>query len=133
MHSTLPKASKANLSFKEGILSVQFIENSLIEVEDIIYIYCYGMEKSNRKPYGILFDSSTNHELSEEAVIYLGDSDLIKNVIAIAYISKNLLSKIRLSLLLIFEQPPIKPRLFTQEAEARQWLEQQVNLFRGRQ
>lgn len=130
MYSTL---SKANLSFKGGILSIQFIENSFIEVEDIIYIYCYGMEKSHRKPYGVLFDSSTNHELSEEAVIYLGDSDLIKNIIAIAYVSKNLLSKIRLSLLLIFEQPPVQPKLFTQYPEARQWLEQQVSSYIERQ
>ncbi|MES2133606.1 MAG: hypothetical protein V4506_14755 [Bacteroidota bacterium] len=32
-----------------------------------------------------------------------------------------------MNLLLIFEQPPVKPKLFTQEAEAHQWLKQQVN------
>lgn len=124
INSTL---SKAHLSFSEGILSVRFAENTVIEVEDVIYIYCYGMEKSGRKPYGVLFDSTSEHELSEEAIVYLGNTALQHNIIAIAYISKTLISKIRLSLFLIFERPPIKPKLFAQELPAREWLIQRVN------
>jgi hypothetical protein len=123
-----PTLSKAHLSFSEGILFLKFAENAVIEVEDIIYIYCYGFDKSNKKPYGILFDSTSEHELSEEAVVYLGDFQMAHHIIGIAYISKTLISKIRLSLLLIFERPPIKLKPFSHETEAREWLRQQVGL-----
>lgn len=126
-HSTNPTLSKASLSFSDGILSVKFIENTVIDVEDVIYIYCYGIEKSERKPYGVLFDSSSDHELSEEAIVYLGNTALSNNIIALAYISKTLISKIRLSLFLIFERPPIKPKIFPSETQAREWLLQQVH------
>lgn len=125
-HSTNPTLSKASLSFSDGILSVKFAEHTVIDVEDVIYIYCYGIEKSGRKPYGVLFDSSSDHELSEEAIVYLGETALRNNIIALAYISKTLISKIRLSLFLIFERPPIKPKIFQSETQAREWLLQQV-------
>ncbi len=125
-----PTLSKVHLSFSEGILSMRFVENTVIDVEDVIYIYCYGFEKAGRKPYGILFDSTSEHELSEEAVVYLGDFHMAHHIIAIAYISKTLISKIRLSLLLIFEKPPMKLKPFSHETEALQWLRQQVNLMK---
>ena len=124
-----PTLTKVRLSFSDGILAVRFVENTIIEVEDIIYIYCFGLEKSERKPYGILFDSSSTHELSEEAIVYLGHHALVNNIIAIAYISKTLLSKIRLSLFLIFERPPVRPKRFDHEVPARQWLQKQVDLM----
>lgn len=121
-----PTLSKVNLSFSDGILYMRFVEKSIIEVEDVIYIYCYGYEKAGRKPYGILFDSTSEHELSEEAVVYLGDFPMTHHIVGIAYISKTLISKIRLSLLLIFERPMIKLKSFSHETEALQWLQKQV-------
>lgn len=117
---------KTDLSFHESVLSIKFRENTVIEVKDIIYIYCYGFEQSNGKAFGILFDSSTKHELSEEAIVHLTESGYLNNIIAIAYISKDLISKIRLSLLLIFERPRVKPKLFDNEQEASEWIRQQV-------
>lgn len=125
-----PTLSKVHLSFSEGILYMRFAEKAVIDVEDVIYIYCYGLEKSGQKPYGILFDSSSEHELTEEAVVYLGDFHMAHHIIAIAYISKTLISRIRLSLLLIFERPPFKLKPFSHETEALQWLRQQVNLIK---
>jgi hypothetical protein len=107
-------------------LYLKFAEESIIDVEDIIYIYCYGVDHSKGKPYGILFNSSSKHELTEEAVIYLADHSKSNNLAAIAYISQSLLSKIRLSLLLIFENPRIKPKVFREEAPAIVWLQQQI-------
>jgi hypothetical protein len=120
---------KTKLSFKEGILTVRFVENSLIDVDDIIYMYCYGIERSKGKPYAVLLDSSSTHELTEEAVIYLANSSHINNIVAIAYISKTKISKIRLSLFMIFERPPIKPEIFNDELKALDWLKMQVNSF----
>lgn len=126
MNSTL---QKTHLSFSEGILTIQFVENAFVEVEDIIYIYCYGIEQSKGKPYGALFDSSSKHEFSEEAIVYFANSSHLNNVIAIAYISRDLLSKIRLSLLLIFERPAVKPKLFKNETLALQWIQEQVSVL----
>lgn len=119
--------AKTILSFKQTILFVKFSENSIIEVDDIIYTYCYGFQESKGKPFAILFDSSGNHELTEEAVVYLANNNIIHNIIAVAFISKTLLSKIRFSLFLIFEKPPLKPKLFTYEAPAINWLNEQIN------
>lgn len=121
-----PTLSKVQLSFSEGILSMRFKEKAVIEVEDVIFIYCYGFEKAGQKPYGILFDSGSEHELSEDAVVYLGDFHMAHHIIAIAYISKTLISRIRLSLLLIFERPPFKLKPVGDETEGLQWLRQLV-------
>ncbi len=120
---------KTKLSFKEGILTVRFVEHALIDVEDVIYIYCYGFERSKGKPYAVLFDSSSIHELTEEAVVYLANNNHNNNIIAIAYISKNKISKIRLSLLMIFERPPIQPKIFSDEIKATEWLKTQLSTF----
>jgi len=108
---------KTYLSFQDGILKLKFVENVVVEVEDVIYIYCYGVERAKGKPFALLFDTSTNHELSEEAMEYLGESDYLDNLIAMAYISKDLISKIRLSLLLIFERPKTPIKMFNSEMD----------------
>lgn len=120
--------AKTHLSFQDGILKLKFTENVVVEVEDVIYIYCYGFERSQRKPFALLFDSSSKHEFSEEAMEYLGESDYLDNLTAMAYVSKDLLSKIRLKLLLIFERPKVVPKIFGNEKEAFTWLKQQVDM-----
>lgn len=121
-----PTRRKADLHFNDGILKLKFCEGAVIEVEDLIYVYCYAIEQSRGRPFGILFDSSSPHELSEEAIEYLGSTHFFKDIIAIAYISKDMISKIRLSLSLIFERPPVKPKLFGEEERAIHWLKLQV-------
>lgn len=125
-----PSIGKADLSFGNGILKVRFTENAVVEVEDVIYIYCYGIEQSGKKPYGILFDSSSTHEFTEEAIVYFARQTLNHNILAIAYLSKDLLSKIRLNLFLIFEKPPIKPKVFSDESRALDWLQREVTTRR---
>ncbi|MDX2174337.1 MAG: hypothetical protein SFY56_14645 [Bacteroidota bacterium] len=121
--------AKTILSFKQTTLFVKFSENSIIDVDDIIYAYCYGIQESKRKPFAVLFDSSSNHELTEEAVVYLANNNLIDNIIAVAFISKTLLSKIRFNLFLIFEKPPLKPKLFNDEVSAIEWLNEQIKAY----
>jgi hypothetical protein len=118
---------KAHLSFHEGILRLKFVENAVVEAEDVIYIHCYAFEQSKRKPYALLFDSSSKHELSEDAMTYLGESNYLDNLTAMAYISKDIISKIRLKLLLIFEKPSMPLKTFDNEFEAHMWLKQKVN------
>lgn len=118
---------KLQLSFHEGILSLKFNENVVVEAEDVIYVHCYAFEQSQGKPYGMLFDSSSRHEFSEDAMAHLGESNYMDNISAMAYISKDLISKIRLKLLLIFERPKVTPKIFDNEQEAYAWLKQQVN------
>lgn len=123
MNSTL---RKIQVSFNNDILSIRFIENSIIEVEDIIYLYCYALEKSKGKPYGVLFDTFSKHELTEEAILYFARSSSIHNVVAIAYISKDLISKIRLNLLKIFERPEVNIKLFSEERTGEEWLQKEM-------
>jgi hypothetical protein len=122
---------KTQLQFKQGILTLKFCENVVVQVEDIINIYCYAIDQSRGKPFGILFDTNSKHEMTEEAIQHMVDSNYMNNIIGIAYVSKDLISKIRLSLLLIFERPKITPKLFSDEKEALLWLQKDVreNLF----
>lgn len=122
-----PNPSKTLLSFQDGVLCVRFRENSVIEVADLIYAYSYARFHSNGKPYGVLFDSSSTHELSEEAIVYFANTCYSQNIIALAYLSKDLISKIRLKLFLIFERPPLKPKMFSDEAPAYRWIREQVD------
>lgn len=100
----------------------------MVDVEDVIYLYCYGNERAKGKPYGILLDTSSKHEFTEEAIVYLTNSSEIHNILSIAYISKDLISKIRLNLLMIFERPPVRPKLFANEFEASEWLQEQMKV-----
>jgi hypothetical protein len=113
---------KTDLSFRDGILRIRFHEGAVVEVEDVIYLFCYGIGQSKGQPYGVLFDSSSRHEFTEEAIVYFSDSHYLDQVLAIAYISRDLISRIRLSLLLIFENPPVKPEIFGDEQLAYTWL-----------
>ncbi len=122
-----PTIAKTEVAFSEGILTVRFKDQSYVDVDDLIYLYCHGYSQSNGKPFSILFDSTSDHELSEEAVTYLANNDHIQNIIAIAYISKTIISKIRIKLFMLFEKPPIQPKLFSNEGEAYEWLLQQKN------
>ena len=124
-----PTITKTQLAFSDGILTVRFKDKSYIEVDDLIYIYCHGFNHSNGKPFGILFDSSSDHELSEEAVTYLANNNHIDNIIAVAYISKTIISKIRINLFMIFEKPPLLPKLFSNETQAYQWLKQEISAY----
>ena len=124
MNSTLKKTM---LHFEEGILTVSFVDHTVVEVEDLIYIYSFAFQESKGQPYGVLFDSSSQHEFSEEAIVYFADSVHTHNVVALAYVSRTLLSKIRLQLLLIFEKPLLKPKIFHDEVPAYEWLRQQVD------
>ena len=120
---------KTQMYFNEGILFVQFFENAVVEAEDVIFIYCYGRDQSKGKPYGLLFDSSGKHEFSEDAIDLFASSTYLEDIIAIAYISKDLLSKIRLNLLMIFERPRVKPKLFEDEQIAFKWLKEKVSAY----
>jgi hypothetical protein len=122
-----PTQKKVFLSFEQGILTIRFAEHVVIEAEDIIYMYCFGLERSAGKPFAVLFDSSANHELSEDAIVYLASGSHIQNITEIAYVSKTLISKIRLNLFLIFERPLIRPKVFETEDEAYAWLEKKVH------
>jgi hypothetical protein len=126
MNTTL---EKTQLSFDDGILTIQFNENAVVEVEDVIYIFCYGLEHSKGTPYGVLFDSSSTHEFTEDAITYFAGSSHLHNIIALAYISRDLISKIRLNLLMIFERPVLRPKIFNDEISAAQWLRRQVDTF----
>ena len=126
MNSTL---RKTQLSFNDNILNIKFLENTIIEVEDVIYVYCYAAEKAKGKPYGVVFDTYSKHELTEEAILYFANSSQIHNVIAMAYISKDLISKIRLSLLKIFEKPVIEIKSFSEERSAREWVEKKISVI----
>ena len=120
-----PTIAKTEVEFSEGILTVRFKDKSFIDVDDLIYIYCHAFNQSEGKPFSILFDSTSEHELSEEAVTYLANNNYIQNIIAVAYISKTIISKIRINLFILFEKPPIQPKIFSNEADAYQWILQQ--------
>lgn len=123
MNQTL---EKTKLSFSDNILQVKFQQNTVVEVEDVVFIFCYARQQSKRKPYGVLFDSSSTHEFSEDAITYFAESGYLSDVVAIAYISRSVLSKIRLKLLMIFERPPVRPKMFTDKPTALMWLREQV-------
>lgn len=120
---------KTHLHFYKGVLRIKFLDDVLVEVEDIINIYCYGIDQSRGKPFGILFDTHSKHEMTEEAIQHIVNSNYLDKVIGIAYISKDLISKIRLSLLMIFERPKIRPKIFPNEEEALIWIQKLVNQF----
>jgi hypothetical protein len=117
------------VKFEHNILSVRFLENAKIEVEDVKEIYEYGNMWAHGKPYGIIFEPTGHYKLSEDAVEYISVSNPSdSHIIAKAYVINDKESKIKIELHMQFDKPALRPNIFTNHADARKFIEAAIKV-----
>ena len=121
------KSNNMQVSFENDILKIKFNAGSNIELADIKSVYTFGSEKKRNKRFCILFDSSTNFDVSEEVMEFISDPENNKEILAKAYVVNTKESKIKAKLHLTFDHPSNKPMIFETESEALAWLTDTVN------
>lgn len=114
-------------TFEHSILTVKFLENAKIELEDVKEIYDYANNWANGKPYCILFDALHHFEVSEDAIDYISDDNPDDtHILAKAYVISSKEAQLKIKAHLRFDHPKLQPRIFFMVEEARKWLESVV-------
>ena len=113
--------------FEHSILTVRFLENAKIDVEDIKEIYDYANKWANGQPYCVLFNALHHYAVTEEGVEYMSHGDPNdKNVLAKAYVISTKEAEIKIKAHLAFDKPELMPKTFYMEEDARKYLEEVV-------
>ena len=113
--------------FEHSILTVKFLENAKIGLDDVKEIYEYANKWANGEPYCILFDALHHYTLSEEAVDYISHGNPNDSqVLAKAYVISTKEAQRNIKAHLLFDQPEQEPHIFYMVEEARKFLEDVV-------
>jgi hypothetical protein len=115
--------------FEHNILSVRFLENARVELDDVKELYEYGDMWAHGNPYCILFEPTGHYHITEEAIEYFSsENPHDKNIIAKAYVVNDKESKLKTHMHLLFDQPRLKPNVFSNHADARKFLESAISM-----
>jgi len=110
--------------FEHGILTVRFLENAKIDVEDIKEIYEYGNKWANGQPYCVLFNAMHHYAVTEDGVDYMSHGNPNDaHILAKAYVISTREAEIKIKAHLAFDHPQLMPKVFYMEEEARKYLE----------
>jgi|SRR6185312_1020915 len=118
-------------TFEHSILTIRFLENAKIELEDVKEYYAYGNMWAHGNPYCILFEAVGHYEVSEDAVEYFSvDNPSDTNILAKAYvIGDNKEAQLKTHMHLAFDKPAIKPNVFKTHEDARKYLDAAIKLY----
>jgi hypothetical protein len=114
---------KAIITFEQDILWIRFYHGIDIEVSDVKEIYRFALEKSEGKPFCVLFDTAGTDMLREDVVEYVARNPDAIPIKAKAYITGTADHQAKARLHMAFDKPAIKPGIFTNEKEALEWLQ----------
>jgi hypothetical protein len=110
--------------FEHGILTVKFLENAKIDVDDIKEIYAYADKWANGEQYCVMFNALHHYTVTEDAVEYMSNGNPSDaHVLAKAYVISTKESQIKVKAHLAFDHPQLMPKTFFMEEEARKYLE----------
>jgi hypothetical protein len=113
--------------FEHSILTVQFLENAKIEIEDVKELYDYANKWANGRPYCVMFDALHHFEVSEEAAEFISNGNPNdEHVLAKAYVISTKEAQLKAKTHLAFDHPRVEPKLFFMVEEARKYLEEVV-------
>jgi hypothetical protein len=122
------------VTFEHSILSVRFLENAIISLEDVKELYAYGNMWAHGNPYCVLFEAVAHYEVSEDAVEYFSlDNPSDTNILAKAYvIADNKEAQLKSKMHLLFDQPKIEPNVFRNHEDARKYLDAAIKLYNAK-
>lgn len=118
------KFTNANIdtTFEKGILHVKFLNNAVVTERDLQEIYQYGTKCSNALPYCALFEAFGQYEVREEALAYINKNPHNIFILGKAYVMNTKEAEQKIKLLLLFDNPALKPHTFLTAKEAKVFL-----------
>lgn len=125
-------ADYSNSKFEITILTANIFrlkpfEGVEINIDDVYEMRGVFLEFSGNLPFAVLLDASNNFVPTEEARAALASAEFTNKRIAAAFVTRSLANKLIGNFFINFNKPATATRLFTDEASAFKWLEEQVN------
>ncbi|HXB12935.1 MAG TPA: hypothetical protein VNZ45_13190, partial [Bacteroidia bacterium] len=94
--------------FEHSILTVRFLENAKIDVDDIKEIYDYADKWANGQPYCVMFNAMHHYTVTEDAAEYMSHGNPSDaHVLAKAYVISTKESQIKVKAHLAFDHPDL--------------------------
>lgn len=112
----------AELQYKEGIMYVTFNSAEINLAQAQLFITDMKREFGDLLPLPILADVSAQRNPKKEGRDYLGSPEATQYFKAIALVANSVLSKIAGNLFLMFSNPNVPTKIFTENTAALAWL-----------
>ena len=116
------KDSNIKISFEDRILTVKFLDNTVIDVEDLMEVYDFATKRANGLRFGVMFEASGHYEVTESAISYLSSNPENKNVLAKVYVINTKEAEQKAKLHLLFDNATLKPYTFKSSVEGKNYL-----------
>ena len=116
-----------SMEIKDGILFVKYAKNLEITLEIAKICVAERLKLCNGKSYPMLSDVRNIKNTSSNARDYIAEGDGTKSIIAGAFIVKNQFNKFLATIFInlsLIKTPNLPAKLFTDEDEAKLWLQQ---------
>ena len=107
---------------EDGILSLRFKENAIIEAEDQDHHRDFFIELAEGKKRPILFSSEPNVTLTKEARERAAANEALTPILALAIVADSLAYKLIANFYIKFHKPLTPFKVFTSEGKAVEWL-----------
>jgi hypothetical protein len=118
---SVPKVTQRLL--EPGIIKVVVIEDSTLEMEDIVLMRKINLELSHGMPFSILLDASKGYfSTSKEGNHLLASDEYVRSRKATAIVVKSLAARLAGNFFKKLNEPSCPTRLFNSEEDAIIWL-----------
>lgn len=111
-----------------GFFVVRLYEDAEFDIETIRTVMAYCIEQTGGERFGMLVDANRHAKASPETREWAAAADHNKYIIARAIITRSLAMKMAANFFIRFNKPKVETRLFTDEEEARTWLQKKYRL-----
>lgn len=110
-----------------NLLENHILDNSTIEVEDVMEIKAINMQLTNGKPYAAILSFGFMTEVTQKSRELLASKDFQQNTIAKALLVNNFGHRLLGNFYLTVNKPHIRTRLFTDRELALNWLRSELS------
>ncbi len=110
-----------------NLILVTLKDNSAIEVEDIIEIKAANSKLTKGTDYGVIMDSGNFTSISAEARNLTATKEMEGKRIAMSIVINSLSQRLIVNFFLKINKPLVPTKSFSNEAEAREWIEAIIN------
>jgi len=131
MHNNYFQNEYTSMKIEEGILFVEYSKNLEITLDIAKICVFERLKLSNGKNYPILADVRNIKNTHSDARDYIAEKDGTKGISAGAFIVKNQFNKFLATIFInlsLIKTPNLPAKLFTNEDEAKLWLQQYKTL-----
>jgi hypothetical protein len=122
------KCAKFSL-IEEGILHIELIENTEIDLKESKLMQRTSLEITEGKKFVALIDARAEVIISKESREWGSTPEAQKNMLAQAIVVNTLANKLIGNFIIQFHKPPAKTRLFSDERSALRWLKEQKDNY----